>query len=159
MHSGHLPHSQRKQVRVIANKGRRHRSLQEMLLRCSLSSNSLDQLLTSLVKELTQHCQPCFILHYNRDQGHQLNNGRPLYNQPSATVDAAMFSQLKAVCLKSVQSKEVEVQPYINIEFVLYAAPVATRGQEPEAIGAVFPATNSSEPFSLLLQMFVSHIV
>jgi len=159
MHSGHLPHSQRKQVRVIANKGRRHRSLHKMLLRCTLTSDSLDQLLSSLVEELTRHCQPFYILHYSRDQAHQLNDGRLLYNQSSATVESEMLPQLKTVCLKSVQSNEVEIQPYTNINFMFYAAPVAIRGQEAEAIGAVFPATNSTEPFSLLLQMFVSHIV
>ncbi len=159
MHSGHLPHLQQKQVRVLTNRGRRHRSLQKTFLRYTLSSISLNQLLTSLVDELTQHCQPCFILHYSRDQAHQLDDGHLLYNQPSATAESEMLSQLKAVCLKSVQSKEVEIRPYINIEFVLYAAPVAIRGQEAEAIGAVVPATNSTESFSLLLQMFVSHIV
>ncbi|WP_291179359.1 HlyD family efflux transporter periplasmic adaptor subunit [Gimesia sp.] len=159
MHSAHTPHSQSKQVRILTSKGRRHRSLQKILLRCTLTSDSPDQLFTSLVQVLTQHCQPCCILHYSRNQDNQLSDGRLLYNQSSSTLDSAILSQLKSVCLKCADSNEVEIQPYINIEFVLYAAPISIRGQEAETIGAVFPATDSTESYSLLLQMFVSHVV
>ncbi|QDU51618.1 efflux RND transporter periplasmic adaptor subunit [Gimesia panareensis] len=150
----HHPH-----VRVLQNRGRRQRSLHKSLLRSTLSAHDLDTLLNSLIEELTQHCQPALILYDSRSETSGLPPGRILYQQSTTAPDAALLSQLQQVCAKCMQSKEVEIQPYIDIQYTLYAAPVTVRGQEPHALGIVFPTTKSTEPCSLLLQTLVSHIV
>jgi multidrug resistance efflux pump len=150
---------QHKQVRVLTNRGRRHRSLHKTLLRCALTSPSREQLLNALIAELTSHSQPVVVLYCKRNQSGQLADGNLLYQQSTATPDPGLLSQLQQICAACVQSKEVEIQPYIDINLTLYAAPVTIRGQEAEALGVVFPAGNSTEPYSLLLQMLVSQIV
>ncbi|WP_417386426.1 efflux RND transporter periplasmic adaptor subunit [Gimesia sp.] len=150
--------TQTKQIRVHTNRGRRHRSLHKSMLRCTLTSLTHDQLLNSLIEELTHHCQPVAIVYYSRDASSQLDNGRLFYQQTTVVPDAGILSQLKLACTKSVQSKEVEIQASIDAQLTLYAAPVTIRGVEAEALGVVYPSSSSTEPFSLLLQTLVSHI-
>lgn len=153
-HSKHPP-----QVRVLQNRGRRQRCLHKSLLRSTLTAHDLDALLNSLIKELTQHCQPALILYESPSEASDLSPGRILYQQPATAPDSALLSQLQQVCTNCVQSKEVEIQPFVDIQYTLYAAPVTVRGQEPHALGIVFPATKSTGYHSLLLQTLVSHIV
>ncbi|QDV19557.1 macrolide transporter subunit MacA [Gimesia panareensis] len=150
----HHPH-----VRVLQNRRRRQRCLHKSLLRSTLTAHDLDALLNSLIEELNQHCQPALIVYESRSEASGLPPGRILYQQSTTAPDADLLSHLQQVCANSIQSKEVEIQPYIDIQYTLYAAPVTVRGQEPHALGIVFPTTKSTEPCSLLLQTLVSHIV
>lgn len=159
MHSDSTHPTHQKQVRVLTNRGRRHRSLHKALLRYALTSPTQDQLLQALIAELTHHCQPLAILYYARNGSGQLADGRLLHQQTTVPPDPDLLSQLKQACTACVQSKEIEIRPYVDINLTLYAAPVTIRGQEAEALGAVFPATDSTEAYSLLLQMLVSHLV
>lgn len=158
MHPESTHPKQRPPVRVLNHRGRRHRSLHKSLLRCALTAQTSDELLHSLIGELKQHCQPALILFYRPAESENQASSRILYQQSASTPDTALLSQLNQVCQNSIQSKEVEIQPCIDINFMLYAAPITARGQAADALGAVFPATNSTEPFSLLLQAVATHI-
>lgn len=158
MHPESTHQKQRPPVRVLNLRGRRHCSLHKSLLRCALTAQTFDELLHSLIDELKQHCQPVQILYYRPAESATQATSRIVFQQSASTPDTALLSQLNLVCQNSIQSKEVEIQPCVDINFMLYAAPITTRGKAADALGVAFPATNSTEPFSLLLQALATHI-
>jgi len=129
---------------------------QELLLHVS-SSPDKHQLLQELASLVDGKCHPVAIHYFERNLAGELAIGQTLHSADDQLAERSA-KQLLALCQSACGQGKVEVRQQAAPARILVAAPVAVRGQGPEAIGAIFSGSDLPRHL-LLMQVVASHIV
>lgn len=135
------------------------RRLQRRMLEQVASEPGKSGAVAGIAGVVREYVEPVAMFYFERGASGGLEVERQLHPQADDGRSARFAKQLRAACENACRTGELYVQRQAAPARVILAAPVVLRGSEPEAFGAVFPATASAELLVLLVQMAAAHLV
>lgn len=133
--------------------------LQRQLLQCVSSTPDKLELLQRFAALIAEQGDAEAVFYFQRNEGGQLAVRHQLLPADESERSERLARQLAAACQAACARGELEVRKQASPERTILAAPVALRGQGPEALGVVFSAGDASSQRTMLVQMLTSHLV
>lgn len=130
---------------------------QQQLLQHVWSSSDKQELLREIATRIRDHFRPLSIHYFERNESGELAVASSLYSSDGHASDRSV-RQLQALCQSACGQGKVELRKQAAPSRIFVGAPVAIRGQGPEAIAAVFSG-NEGPRHLLLMQIVASHVV
>jgi len=135
-------------------------SLQREMLQHALSARTKLDLLSGLAGIIQRHsCTNAELIYFQRNEAGELADAVPLHADAAAKPNRQSIAQLTATAHSACRRGDVQIRKLQSLALVNVVAPVALRGQDPEAIGVAIVDANSVEFNALLVQMFAAHVV
>jgi RND family efflux transporter MFP subunit len=134
------------------------RGLQRKLLQHVSSSPDKVELLQELAAIISEFSESAVVHYFERNQTGELASSHRLHSASDDTTDQTA-KQLLALSQAACGNGEVAVREQAVPARLFISAPVALRGQGPEAIGVVFTGNEEPRHLILLLQIVASHVV
>ncbi len=135
------------------------RQLHAELLRTVSSARSKPELLIALAEIVRRYARPVAMYYFARDpQGQLLETTRLL---PAKDDDQAqrLERQLFSACQTACRQGMLEVRRQDIPARMIVAAPVVLQGRDPEAVGFIFSADESTRALLMLAQIVASQLV
>lgn len=135
------------------------RQLGREMLQHSAAAKSKLELLQGLANCVCRCVPTLAIVYVQRNEQGELSGARPIHVPRGDGQAARCTQQLLPACQRASRQGEVEIEILSEPARVLIALPVPQQGQDPEALGLIFSASEVSSQLLLLVQSVVSQIV